>query len=101
VLAGDARHAAAQEHWNESPLDSFRLASAGGDAPERLARELISEFGDQAKNLVRLAIRRQGMHLTLAMNVPDRTSLSPDGFARLVQQLSRATLRYATPPPSG
>jgi hypothetical protein len=99
VLAGDARHAAAQEGWTERQLDSFRLASTGGDAPERLARELISELGDQSKNLVRLAIRRQGMHLTLAMNVPDRTSLSPDSFARLIQQLARATLRYATPPP--
>jgi len=101
VLAGDARHAAAQERWTESPLSSFRLASAGGELPRRLANDLISELGDQAKNLVRLSIRRQGMHLTLAMNVPDRSSLSPDGFARLVHQLSRATLRYATPPPPG
>ncbi len=101
LLAGDARYAARQEGWPEEPLDDLCLA-AGGAAPADLARRLLAELGERQVDLVRLAVRRRGPHLSLALNVPDPTRLDPADFARLLERLAAATLRYATPPsPAG
>ncbi len=97
ILAGDARRTAVDEGWSEQPLEEFRLASAGGGAMQKLARDLLLALGDERLNLVRLAVRRRGHHLTLALNVPDRSRLTPVAFSQLVERLARATLRYATP----
>ncbi len=99
VLAGDARHYAREEGWTEIPFDGFRLASASGPKMEKPVGELIAALGDEAGNLVRLAVRRRGLHLTLALNVPDRSRLSPQDFSRIVQRLAGALSRFSTPSP--
>ncbi len=99
VLAGDARKYAREEGWTDIAFDGFRLASASGVKMEKPARELVAVLGDEAANLVRLAIRRRGLHLTLALNVPDRSRLSPQGFSRIVERLAGAVARYSTPAP--
>lgn len=99
VLAGDAGKYAREEGWTETALDGFRLASAGGVKMEKPARELMATLGDEATNLVRLAIRRRGLHLTLALNVPDQNRLSPQDFTRIVERLARALLSFTTPAP--
>jgi hypothetical protein len=98
VLAGDARKYAREEGWTEIPLDGFRLASASGLKMEKPARELMAALGDEATNLVRLAIRRRGLHLTLALNVPDRSRFLPKDFSRIVERLAGALSRFSTPP---
>ena len=100
VLAGDARKYALEEGWTEAAFDGFKLASAGGPAMDKLARELMAELGDEGPNLVRLAIRRRGLHLTLALNVPERKRLTPESFSQLVGRLARVVLRFATPAPA-
>ncbi len=97
LLAGDARSQALQERWKEEPLEEFRLACADAESPRQLARQLLATLAAERANLVRLAIRRRDLHLTLALNVPDRTRLEPAGFHRLVDQCARVILRYATP----
>ena len=99
VLAADARKFAIEEGWTETALDGFRLASAGGPAMAKVARELIAELGDETPNLIRLAIRRRGLHLTLALNVPEPSLLTPERFSQMVDRLARALLRFATPAP--
>jgi hypothetical protein len=100
VLAGDARQLAREEGWGEEPFEEFRLASVAGDTPRKFARELLSVLGDQRPNLLRLAIRRRGLHLTLALNVPDHNGFSPGQFSNLIGRLANATRRFATPAPS-
>lgn len=100
VLAGDARKYVEEERWAETVTDGFRLASAGGPAMEKLARELMAELGDQQANLIRLAIRRRGLHLTLAMNVHHRSRPEPAQFMLMVERLARIVLRFTTPAPA-
>jgi len=99
VLAADARKFAIEEGWTETALDGFRLASVGGPAMEKVARELMAELGDEAPNLIRLAVRRRGLHLTLALNIPELSRLTPERFFQMVDRLGRALLRFATPAP--
>lgn len=99
VLAGDARKYARDEGWTEIAVDGFQLASASGPKMEKPARELMAALGDEATNLIRLAVRRRGLHLTLALNVPDRSRLSPQDFSRIVERLAGAVSRYSTPAP--
>lgn len=99
VLASDARRFARAEGWQETAVGGLRLASAAGDGALSLTKDLLAELGDEASNLLRLAIRRRGLHLTLALNVPDRVRLQPDAFTRLVQRLARVILRVSTPAP--
>ncbi len=101
LLAGDAHHLAEQERWSEEPVDEFRLASPGGQAPRLLAEQLLAELAAQRSQLIRLAVRRQGRHLTLALNVPGPTRPEPERFHQLMERLTRATLRYATPSSTG
>jgi hypothetical protein len=88
LLAGDARHYANQEGWTESSLDELRVA-CGGDAPLRLAHDLIGLLDSERSRLLRLAVRRQGHHLTLALNVPDSTTFEPETLTTLAERLSR------------
>jgi hypothetical protein len=87
ILAGDSRHLARQEGWTESALDEFRMAAAG-DAPARLAAELLTILGPERARLVRMAVRRQGQHLTLALNVVDPGTFDPREATRLTQRLA-------------
>ena len=96
LLAGDARHMARREGWSEQPLEEFRVAPGDG-APRDLACQLLTELGEERVHLVRLAVRRRGTNLLLALNVPDPSRLPPAEFHRLVQRLARTTLRFATP----
>ncbi|TAK20116.1 MAG: hypothetical protein EPO26_18640 [Chloroflexota bacterium] len=89
LLAGDARHVAADEGWSESALDEFRLCLPGPGAAA-LPNALLAELDTYRSNLVRLAVRRRDIHLTLALNVPDPAGFGPDRFADLVGRLARA-----------
>jgi hypothetical protein len=100
VLSGDARRMAREEGWVEGPFEGFRLAAVAGETPQKFARELLAVLGDQRANLLRLAIRRRGLHLTLALNVPDRGRFSPGEFSKLMERLAATTRRFATPAPS-
>lgn len=100
VLASDARKYVAEEGWTETVIDGFRLASVGGPTMEKIARELLAELGEQQPDLVRLAIRRRGLHLTLAMNVHHRSRMEPARFTQMVDRLARAILRFSTPAPA-
>ena len=99
VLAGDARRYAGDEGWQETAVDGLRLASPLGDGALGLARELLAALGPEAAQLVRLAIRRRGLNLTLALNVPDRRRLAPDDFRQLVERLAQVIRRVSTPAP--
>jgi hypothetical protein len=93
LLAGDARLFARQEGWPETTLAEFTMA-AGGDPPQRLAAELVQVLGSERVRLTRLAVRRQGHHLTLALNVPDPAIFEASEVSRLAVQLAE---RIATP----
>jgi hypothetical protein len=87
ILSGDSQHLARQEGWSESALDEFRVA-AGGDAPARLAADLVNTLGPERSRLIRIAVRRQGQHLTLALNVADPSAFDPRDATRLAQRLA-------------
>jgi hypothetical protein len=87
LLAGDARVFARQEGWLESPLGEFTMAG-GGDPPQRLAAELVQVLDAERSRLTRLAVRRQGHHLTMALNVPDPADFDPATVSRLATQLA-------------
>jgi hypothetical protein len=97
LLAGDAKHRARQEGWEDEELDGFRLASAAGAAPRDLAARLLAVLGAEGDQLVRIAIRRQGTHISLAMNVPDVRRFQPSVFHDMVREMVRITLSFATP----
>lgn len=88
LLAGDSRHHANQEGWTESSLDDLRIA-CGGDAPKRLAAELVGALETERARLIRLAVRRQGHHLTLAFNVPDPGGFEPRAVSTLAERLAQ------------
>jgi hypothetical protein len=92
LLAGDARLFARQEGWSESSLGEFILA-AGGDPPQKLAAELVELLHVERSRLTRLAVRRQGHHLTLAINVPDPGDLDPRAVSGLATLLAERIAR--------
>ncbi len=101
LLSKDSRHLARLEGWEEQPLGELMVAAAG-DAPRQLAGRLVAELGDYRSRLVRLAVRRAGPHLTLALTVPERGRPDPLDFQRLLQRVARAALRPEAdlrPPP--
>ncbi|TMF04145.1 MAG: hypothetical protein E6I52_05595 [Chloroflexi bacterium] len=53
-----------------------------------MASELVDLIGLERPRLVRLAVRRQDHHLTLALNVPDPRDLDPTTVSHLAQQLA-------------
>jgi hypothetical protein len=87
LLASDSRHFARQEGWAESPLEELTVAAAG-EPPRRLAAELVQALDSERSRLVRLAVRRQGNHLTLALNVPDPARFDPTDVQRLAERLA-------------
>jgi hypothetical protein len=97
LLAGDARNFARSEGWPEAPLESASdlIAAAAGDPPRHLAADLVAALNAERGRLIRLAVRRQGHHLTLALNVPDPQRFDPqaasDVLQRLAQRLSAAS----------
>src|SRR5438309_4318291 len=86
LLAGDARLFARQEGWPEVPLGEFTVAG-GGDPTQRLAADLVGLLDAERARLTRLAVRRQGHHLTIALNVPDPAYLDPTMVSRLTTEL--------------
>ncbi|MDE3074501.1 MAG: hypothetical protein KGJ86_03650 [Chloroflexota bacterium] len=88
VLAGDARLFARREGWEETALDEFRLAAPDGLTRDVAAR-LLDALGAERRHLIRLALRRQGVHLTLALNVPHPSRLAPEHFQQLLQKLAQ------------
>lgn len=97
VLAGDARHLATQEGWQTEPFEEFLLASPVGASSQKLAGELLAALGPRRSDLLRLAVRRRGLHLTLGFNVPDRERVQPQDLTRTLQAVAGVALRYATP----
>ena len=87
LLASDARLFARQEGWPEAPLGDL-IVAAPGDAPRQLASELLGLIDVERSRLVRLAVRRQGHHVTLALNVPDPASFDPTLFARVASEVA-------------
>jgi hypothetical protein len=87
LLAGDSRHLARLEGWAESPLDDLVIAGPG-EAPQRMAGELLEALAPERSRLVRLAVRRQAPHLTVALNVPDPARFDADDARRLAQRLA-------------
>jgi hypothetical protein len=87
LLAGDARHFARQEGWAEEALGDLTVA-AGGEPPRQLAIGLVDVLRDEHSRLVRLAVRRQGQHLTLALKVPDPRKFDPANATRLAVRLA-------------
>jgi hypothetical protein len=92
VLAGDSRLFARQEGWAEQPLEDLTLAAAG-EPPRRLAAELVQVLDAERSRLIRLAVRRQGSHLTLALNIPDPGRFDPSEATRLAQRLAERVSR--------
>ena len=92
VLAGDSRQFARQEGWAEQPLEDLTLAAAG-EPPRRLAAELVQVLDAERSRLIRLAVRRQGSHLTLALNIPDPGRFDPSEATRLAQRLAERVSR--------
>jgi len=87
LLASDARLFARQEGWPEALLGDLTVA-APGETPRLLASELIDLLAVDRTRLTRLAVRRQGHHLTLALNVPDPVYFDPTLVSRLAAQLA-------------
>lgn len=87
ILAGDAAGFARQEDWPSSAHERFVVA-APGDRQRELALALLATLVAEQPRLVRLALRRQPPHLTLALNVPDPARFEPRAFTELVRRLA-------------
>ena len=87
ILAADARHYAKLEGWQLEPDEDLMIA-AGGEGPKQLARRLLGVLEHERPNLVRLAARRQGALLTLALNVPRPDAQQPARVAELARRLA-------------
>ncbi len=92
LLAGDARHHAAQEGWADEPLDELRLAApAGGAVP--FATRLLGALGQERSRILRLGTRRQPPHLVLGVSLPDVDRWPPAELTRLIEHLAEAAQR--------
>jgi hypothetical protein len=87
LLAGDSRLFAEQEGWVETSLDELKVAAAA-DEPRQLAAALLDVVNGQRSRVIRLGVRRQGDHLTLALNVPDPARLDAATVRLLAQRLA-------------
>lgn len=98
LLAGEARRVAREEGWSIEPsADGRLLAAHGGGQAEQLCRELLAVLGERREGIVRLGVRRQAPHLTLALDLPDPSTTDPRDTMRLGERLAEITLAYATP----
>lgn len=97
LLAGDSRRTAKEEGWEVAASDDAALLAAhGGGKAGDLCRELLDALGDDRRHLVRLSVRRQSPHLTVAMDLPDPDASDPADLMRLCDRLATVTLDYAT-----
>ena len=85
-LAGDARGFARQEGWDESPMEEFVVA-APSEAQAQLATGLVQLLASDRARLLRLAIRRQDPHVTLALYVPDPANFDVAQASRLISRV--------------
>lgn len=86
ILAGDARGLARQEGWAESALDEFVVA-APSDEQRQLASALLDTLNADRARLLRMGVRRQDPHVTLALNVPDPATFDAEGASRLISRI--------------
>ncbi len=91
LLAGDSRHLARQEGWTETTMDELVIMCAG-DTPLRLATELLEAIQAERARLLRLAVRRQGHHLTLGLAVPDPNAFEPREASGMTQRLAERVM---------
>jgi hypothetical protein len=97
ILAGDARRYAAQEGWSIEPsADAELLTAHGGGKAGELCHELLEALGGDRRHVIRLAVRRQAPHLTLAFDLPDPATADPAETIRLADRLARVVLGYST-----
>jgi hypothetical protein len=96
LLAGDVRHIVRREQWPEEPSEEFHMASPVADA-YGIAGRLLAELGAQRDHLLRLAVRRRGTHLTLAMNLSNPAHVEPAGFYQLACRLAEAVASSGAP----
>jgi hypothetical protein len=97
LLAGDANRQAREAGWNAELTDDPKLAAAhGGGKAGDLCRELLAALGEERQRLVRLSVRRQSPHLTLALDLPDPATSDPLEVTRLGERLVTITLTYTT-----
>ncbi len=87
ILAGDSRHFAREEGWSESRLQDLVVA-APTDGARDLAAALVNIVDRQRPQLIRLGVRRQKDHLTLALNVPDTARFDAETARQLAQRLA-------------
>ena len=66
----------------------FPVVNVDDEYGRRLAAELVQVLDSERSRLVRLAVRRQGNHLTLALNVPDPARFDPSEVIRLARRLA-------------
>lgn len=97
VLAGEATRLVKREGWRVEPTaDRGTLAAHGGGKASDLCHELLEILGEERRRLVRLSVRRQSPHLTLALDLPDPASSDPLATMRLGERLVAVTLDYST-----
>lgn len=86
MLAGDSRGLARREGWDESLLDEFVVAAPSA-AQVQLATGLVQVLASDRVRLLRLAVRRQNPHLTMALNVPDPAGFDAAQASRLISSV--------------
>lgn len=97
LLAGDARRQVTDAGWPVEPTgDPEVLTAHGGGRAEDLCRELLTTLGDGRWGLIRLSVRRQSPHLTLAVDLPDLATTDPLEVMRLGESLASVALAYST-----
>jgi hypothetical protein len=85
VLAGDSAQLARREGWTETPLGQLRVAT-----PAQTGTALATDLLDlvERDRVLRLAVRRQAPHLTLALNVPDPARQDPSALTETARRLA-------------
>jgi hypothetical protein len=97
LLAGDSGRIAKEAGWPiESTDDRVLLTAHGGGKAGDLCRELLAALGDDRRRLVRLSVRRQSPHLTVALDLPDPDASDPLETTRLGDRLVSIALAYGT-----
>jgi hypothetical protein len=97
ILAGEATHLAKRSGWVVQPSADGRLLIAhGGGKASDLCAELLAALGAEERGLVRLSVRRQSPHLTLAVDMLNPSSCDPAELLRLGERLADVTRTYST-----
>jgi hypothetical protein len=98
VLAGDASDLVRASGWaaQSLPNSNLMMIAHGGGQASNLCAELLTTLGAEHRSLVRLSVRRQSPHITLAMDLPDPTTSDPAAVMRLAERLAAVTIKYGT-----